>query len=106
MEYNIDDKNYRIEAKGSEKEIKKFARCLVETINKHYLGEFDLHKSRVASEPVQYNPTAYERIYLSNNSLLYLPNINEENGKKFHFNILMIHYKKAREKFEKISESF
>lgn len=99
MEYTVDEKNYKIELKGSKKEIKNFARCLVEVINKHYLSEFN--STKITSEPVQHNPTAYERIYLSNTSLLYFPNVHDEEGRKFHFNILMIHYQKAREKFEK-----
>lgn len=99
MEYNVDEKNYKIEAKGSKKEIKKFARCLVEVINKYYLSEFDSNK--ITSEPLQHNPTGYERIILTNKSLTYLPNVHDEEARKFHFNILMIHYQKAREKFEK-----
>ena len=99
MEYNVDEKNYKIELKGSKREIKKFARCLVEIINKHYVSEFDSIK--LSKEPLQLNPTAYERIYLSNTSLLYLPNVHDEDGKKFHFNFIKEHYEKAREKFEK-----
>ncbi len=99
MEYNVDEKNYRIELKGSKKEIKKFARCLVEIINKHYVSEFD--STKITSKQVQHNPTRYERIYLSNTSLLYLPNVHDEEGRKFHFNFLKEHYQKAREKYEK-----
>ena len=99
MEYNVDEKKHKIELTGSKREIKKFARCLVEIINKHYVSEFD--STKITSEPVQHNPSSYERIYLSNTSLIYIPNVHDEEARKFHFNILMIHYQKAREKFEK-----
>ncbi len=99
MEYNIDEKHYRINAKGSKEEVKKFARCLVEVINKYYLNEFDSIK--LSKDPLEINPNAYERFYLSDTALLYLPNVNGEEGKKFHFNILMVHYLKAKDNFEK-----
>lgn len=99
MEHNIDEKNYRINIKGSGEEVRKFARCLVEVVNRHYLPEFD--STKLSKEPLQINPTAYERFYLSDTALLYLPNVNGEEAKKFHFNILMVHYQKAKEKFEK-----
>jgi hypothetical protein len=100
MEYNIDEKNYRINVNGPKEEMRRFARCLVEIVNKHYLPDFDLIE--LSKEYLQINPTAYERIDLSDTSLLYFPNINSEEGKEFHFNILMIHYQKAREKFENL----
>jgi hypothetical protein len=99
MEYNVDEKHYRINVKGSKKEVKKFTRCLVEVVNKYYLSEFDSIK--LSKEPMEINPTAYERFYLSDTSLLYLPNVHSEEAKKFHFNILMIHYQKAKDNFER-----
>ncbi len=102
MEYTIDEKNYRIQANGSKNEIKTFARCLVEVINKHYANQIE--STPTSNEYLELNPTSYERIYIKDTSLLYLPNIGSEEGKKFHFNILMVHYRKARDKFEKLKE--
>jgi hypothetical protein len=98
MEYNIDEKYFRIEIKGSKKEIRKFARCLVEVINKFYLS--DLESTKLTKDTLTLNPTRYERIYLSNASITYLPNVGDE-FKSFHFNIIKDNYEKAKEKFEK-----
>ena len=99
MEYNIDEKYFRIEVKGSRKEIKKFARCLVEIINKHYFSKFE--STKLTKDTLALNPTRYERIYLNNNSLLYLPNVGDE-AKEFHFKILKENYEKAKEMFLKL----
>ena len=37
--------------------------------------------------PVQYNPSHYQRIYVSSDSLLYAPNVNWE-ARPFHFKVI------------------
>lgn len=98
MEYNIDEKNCRIEMNGSKEEVKKFTRCLVEIINKNYVEKLDL--TQISNEPLSINPTRYQRIYLMNDSLIYLPNFGDEEDKKSYFNIIKENYEKAKEKFE------
>ena len=100
MEYNIDKNNFRIELKGSRREIKKFSRCLVEVVDKHLLLE--LKSIKFKSELEQFNISPYQRIYLSKNSLLYVPNVgSNKDMRNLHFERMMENYIKAKENFLK-----
>ena len=103
MEYKIDEKNFRIELKGSKKEIKKFAKCLVEIVNKNLLGEFEHLK--FGKETEQFNLNTYQRLYLSKTSLIYIPNVGNYPGlREFHFKFMEEHYNKAKENYETSSK--
>jgi hypothetical protein len=97
MEYNVDEKNFIIELKGDKREIKKFARCLVEIVDKHLLSELKSFKINECLQ--QLNLNRYQRIYLSNNSITYLPNVGSDEAKSFHFNFIKENYEKAKEKY-------
>jgi len=97
MEHKIDEKHFRIEFKGTPKEVKDLARCIVEVNNKNFLVEFD---SFIFGEDYQdFNVDSDHRLYLCNSSLIYLPNVNGA-GKKFHFKLIKEKYNLARKLFE------
>jgi hypothetical protein len=101
MEYKIDKKNFRIELKGSKKEIRKFARRLVEIVDKNLLREFESLK--FGKEAEQFNVNAYQRLYLSRDSLIYIPNVGDNPDiKKIHFAIMEEKYEKAKKNFSGI----
>jgi hypothetical protein len=100
MECKINRDNFRIELNGSKKEIKRFARCLVEIVDKNLLSEFKCLK--FTEELQQFNLNAYQRVYLSKNSLLYVPNIKVDKYMNLTiFKIMELEYKQARENFMK-----
>lgn len=95
MEYNVDEKNYKIEITGSKREIKKFARCLVEIINKHRISDFNQCEKK--NNSFIFDIDQLHRIYLEDRSLTYI----QSGGSDVHFYIIKQNYQKAREKFEK-----
>jgi hypothetical protein len=98
MEYKINKEKFRIELNGSKKEIKRFARCLVEIVDKNLLSEFKCFKLK--TELQQFNLNANQRVYLSKNSLLYVPNIGANSDiNSIIFNIMEEKYKQAKENF-------
>lgn len=102
MEYNVDEKNFRIEIKGKKKEIKKFARCLVEIVDQNSLPEFKNIKFSKKMET--FNLNAYQRMQLTYNSIIYIPNVGSNNNlKSIHFEIMKENYKKAKQTFLEIA---
>jgi hypothetical protein len=99
MKYNIDEKFFKIEIKGSKKEIKRFAKCLVEIIDKNLVSEFEYHVKYNYSQPI--NLTATQRIYLTEDSLLYIPNLSDGDRKRLEFKFMKENYEKAKENFLK-----
>jgi hypothetical protein len=96
MEYNIDEKKYKIEIKGSKREIKKFARCLVEIVDRNKISELEYFTNK--KDPFIFDINQLNRIYFNNTSLVYMPNGISDT----HFSIIKKHYEIAREKFEKL----
>lgn len=98
MEYKINKNNFRIELNGSKKEIKRFAKCLVEIVDKTLLSELKCFKFE--KELKEFNLDARQRIYLSKNSLLYVPNVGPNRDiNLIVFNIMENKYKQAKENF-------
>lgn len=95
MEYHVDEQKYKIEITGSKREIKKFARCLVEVVNKHRVSDFNQYVKK--NNSFIFDIDQLHRIYLENSSLTYI----QSGGSDVHFSIIKQSYQKAREKFEK-----
>ena len=98
MKYELDEKNFRIKLEGSKEEIKTFGRCLVEIVNKSELGMFE--DLKFENELEEFNLNSYQRIYINNNSLIYLPNVNSVKAKEFHFKIIKKFYDSAKKIYE------
>jgi hypothetical protein len=100
MKYKIDKETFSIKLNGSEEEIKKFAKCLVEIIDKSLLSEFEHLKFGEKEEIIDIG--IYERIYLNKQSLIYMPHVGEDYDiKRVYFEILKEKYQKAKENFLK-----
>jgi hypothetical protein len=100
MEYKINRDNFRIELNGSKKEVKRFARCLVEIVDKNLLSELKCFKW--GDELQQFNLDANKRVYLSRNSLLYVPNVGvDKYNNLIIFKTMEAEYKQAKENFMK-----
>jgi len=100
MEYKINKKNFRIELKGSEEEIKKFARCLVEIVDKNSISEFESFEFE--GNLKQFELNAYQIIYLDKNSIIYMPKVGGNSAiKKIHFKFMEENYLQAKKNFLK-----
>ena len=100
MKEKISHLHSRIEVEGTEKEIKKLVLALDEVITKGMLKEeigLAYESLKKNNESIQINPSRIDRIYLTRNSLIYLPN---SSNPAFHFPILKDKYVKAKELLE------
>ena len=95
---DIDREHYQIRINGSAEEIRMWFNAIDSVLTKG-IGQRDM-KDELANleniiNPVQYNPSHYQRIYVSNDSLLYAPNVSFE-ARPFHFKIIQKLFEDAR----------
>lgn len=94
----IDKEHYHIMIQGSAEEIRMWFNAIDSVLTKG-TGQQDM-KDKLDNlekiiDPIRYNPSHYQRIYVSNNYLLYLPNVSFE-ARPFHFKIIQKLFEDAK----------
>ena len=95
---DIDKEHYRINITGSTEEIRMWFNALDSALTKG-IGQREMKDELDNLEkiinPVQFNPSHYQRIYISSDSLLYVPNVSFE-ARPFHFKVIQKLFEDAR----------